>query len=129
MTNSTVSQVYDHFPRGELTVAEGVVAATTRWVGLAAMLFAVVFMLLMLARPVMADETMQRGDLVRILTDRYAELPTGRGLTADGQMLEVLSTEDGATWTIILTRPDGSSRVISAGQAWMPVTVALGPDV
>ena len=129
MSNTAVSEVFDHLPREELTVAEAVVAAATRGVGLAAMLFAVVFTLLMLVRPVMADEAMQRGDLVRILTDRYAELPTGRGLTADGQLLEVLTTQDGTTWTIILTRPDGTSQVISAGQAWTTVTVALGPDV
>ncbi len=128
MSDTAICQDFEQVD-DKMMLAESVVAAVTRVVGFAAMLFAAVFVLLMWAQPVWADDAMQRGDLVRILTDRYAESPAAMGLTGDGRLLEVLTTQDGKTWTIILTKPDGTSQVISAGQAWTQTAVALGPDV
>ena len=39
-------------------------------------------------------------------------------LTSAGTLLEVLTADDGATWTIIVSRPDGLSCVVAAGQNW-----------
>ena len=44
----------------------------------------------------------------------------------------MFTSDGGATWTIILTRPGGTSCLVAAGEAWMtlPVKVMVkGPDV
>jgi hypothetical protein len=48
----------------------------------------------------------------------YGELPRGVGVTDAGNLLEVLSAGDGATWSIIVTTPDGMSCLVAAGEAW-----------
>jgi hypothetical protein len=50
------------------------------------------------------------------------------GLVSNGAVLEVLTSDKGS-WTIIVTRPDGTSCVVAAGEAWenLPKLVA-GPD-
>ncbi len=81
------------------------------------------------ADPAMADpNVLERDDLVTRLGNRYAEAPVAMGLTDKGQLIEVLSTDDGATWTIILTTPAGVSRILGAGSTWMPVSAPVGPD-
>ena len=48
----------------------------------------------------------------------YAEAPVSRGLTASGtQMVEILASERG-TFSIILTKPDGESCLMAAGDSW-----------
>ena len=39
------------------------------------------------------------------------------GLVSNGSILEVLASKDGS-WTISVTRPDGMSCVVAAGEAW-----------
>lgn len=58
-----------------------------------------------------------RAEILTQLSDRYKEAPTGMGLTASGQVLELLSSENG-TWTIIVTNPQGVSCVLAVGEAW-----------
>ncbi len=70
-----------------------------------------------------------RHDLVKLLGDRYAEAPVAVGLTDDGGVLEVLAAVDGSTWTIIVTSPDGMSRVVGAGESWPDVTSAPGQRI
>ncbi len=49
------------------------------------------------------------------------------GLVSNGSINEVLASKDGS-WTIIVTRPDGMSCVVAAGEAWegMPELAMLG---
>jgi hypothetical protein len=35
-----------------------------------------------------------------------------------GRLLEVFATGSGSTWTIVMTRPDGTSCVVASGEAW-----------
>ncbi|MFQ6017937.1 MAG: hypothetical protein ACE5KF_07050 [Kiloniellaceae bacterium] len=56
--------------------------------------------------------------MVERLAERYGEAPIAAGVTARGALLEVLATEDGATWTIIVTTPQGLSCVRAAGEGW-----------
>ena len=59
-----------------------------------------------------------RTDLTAMLNERYAELPSALGVQADGQLVEVFVSENGSSWTIVLTRPDGWSCIVAVGQHW-----------
>lgn len=59
----------------------------------------------------------QRDSMVDWLAAKYQEVPIASGVTKGG-LVEVLSTEDGYTWTIIVTSPKGDSCVIATGQGW-----------
>jgi len=59
-----------------------------------------------------------RTDVVKALGDRFHETQSAMALTSVGTLLEVLTADDGATWTIIVSRPDGLSCVVAAGQNW-----------
>jgi hypothetical protein len=60
----------------------------------------------------------KRAVLLRELETRYQEKPIAMGLGANGALIEVLAASDGATWTIILSYPDGMSCMLAAGQDW-----------
>ena len=40
------------------------------------------------------------------------------GVAKNGGLVEVLTSGAGSTFTIILTRPDGTTCMIAAGQGW-----------
>lgn len=70
-----------------------------------------------------------RDGLLTQLEQKYGEVPVAIGV-AGGALVELLSTEDGMTWTIILTSPQGVSCLIASGEGWRPLTpVATGPAV
>lgn len=48
----------------------------------------------------------------------YDEAPVAAGLTQDGRMVEVLSSGDGQTWTIIISKPNGETCVLLSGEGW-----------
>jgi len=59
-----------------------------------------------------------RADLTEMLQQKFAEQPSALGLQADGQLVEVFVADDGASWTIVLTRPDGRSCIVAVGRHW-----------
>ncbi len=64
----------------------------------------------------------------RQLGSAYSETQVAIGLASNGGVVEVFSTDDGASWTIVMTMPTGMSCVVAAGEAWEQITnVALGP--
>ena len=46
-------------------------------------------------------------DLAAMLNRKYAEAPNAVGVQANGHLVEVFASSDGASWTIVVTRPDG----------------------
>ncbi len=61
------------------------------------------------------------------LESRFAEAPIAIGLASNGGVIELFSTGDGSTWTIVLTLPDGMSCVMATGQGWESLPpIALG---
>lgn len=62
-----------------------------------------------------------RSSLIEHLSGRFAETPVAAGLAANGSMVEVFSSPDGQTWTIVLTRPDGATCVVASGESWIDV--------
>lgn len=77
------------------------------------------------ARQAAADQQVtacgQRTDVVKALGDRFHEKQSAMALTSVGTMLEVLTSDNGATWTIIVSRPDGFGCIFAAGQNWQIV--------
>jgi hypothetical protein len=58
-----------------------------------------------------------RDDLKSDLEKSYSETPIARGLATAGMMIEVFASAEG-TFTIVATRPDGTSCLMAAGEAW-----------
>ncbi len=67
-------------------------------------------------------------EVTKQLESRHSESQVGIGLASTGQVFEVFTTGDGSSWTIVMTRPDGMSCLVAAGEAWEQIVkVALGP--
>ena len=59
----------------------------------------------------------KRADMIRTLAKRYSEAPRAIGLAGQQAMIEIFTSKAG-TFTILLTKPDGASCIISAGENW-----------
>jgi hypothetical protein len=60
----------------------------------------------------------QRDSVLQVLQQKYKEQPVALGVTHNGGLVEVLTTEDGTTWSIIVTTPQGMSCLVAAGEGW-----------
>ncbi len=60
----------------------------------------------------------QRASVIGRLGEKYREAPVAIGVTSTGGMVEVLTTGDGGTWTIIVSNPNGTSCLIAVGEGW-----------
>ena len=74
-----------------------------------------------------------RDGLLSQLESKYGEVPVAIGVTGGdggGALIELLTAQDGMTWTIILTSPQGVSCLIASGEGWRPLApVVSGPTV
>jgi hypothetical protein len=59
-----------------------------------------------------------RPEFLKQLSKRFNEEPVALGLTNNGSLIELLASDDGSTWTIMISRPNGSSCLIAAGEGW-----------
>ena len=66
-----------------------------------------------------------RQAIVDQLGAQHGEKLAGIGLTANGQVLELFAAPSG-NWTIIMTRPDGASCLMSVGEGWQSVQPTRG---
>ena len=81
----------------------------------------------LMARPAAAQSAaMPRTAVVELLGDRYSEQSVGLGIARNGGVIELFTSTDGATWTIVLTMPNGMSQVIASGESWMDMTPVVG---
>ena len=75
------------------------------------------------AKPAAADEALRlwtdRDVVVEQLAKLYAEAPRALGITADGAVLELFTANDGETWTIVVTLPNGMSQIVATGEHWI----------
>jgi len=62
-----------------------------------------------------------RTEVLGHLAKKYQEEPVAVGVSNKGTLIEVLSTGDGQTWTIIASTPQGKSCVIAAGEGWRDI--------
>ena len=70
-----------------------------------------------------------RDQILGWLASAYREAPVAAGVTAGGELVEVLARPDGRTWTIIITTPKGLSCLVAAGEGWRAVDrVPVDPE-
>ncbi len=83
-----------------------------------------------LSAPVRAAPQCSAHDrMLALLESEYREVPVAVGLNNSGGLVEVLTTGDGATWSIIVTTPQGMSCLVAAGEGWRAVEPeSAGPD-
>ncbi|MHA1114056.1 MAG: hypothetical protein ACTSRY_06070, partial [Alphaproteobacteria bacterium] len=67
----------------------------------------------------------QRAEILAQLNDRYSEAPVAMGLASNGGMIEILTSGNGTTWTIIVTMPNGLACLVAAGEGWERVPVSV----
>ncbi|MEM7224616.1 MAG: hypothetical protein AAF495_16675 [Pseudomonadota bacterium] len=64
------------------------------------------------------DHCADREEVLRRLSEKYAEAPVARGLSLDGRMVEVLTSADGTSWSIVVSSPGKESCIALAGEGW-----------
>lgn len=57
-------------------------------------------------------------EVTKQLASGHSENPVGIGLASNGAVVEVFSSSDGSSWTIIMTMPNGMSCLVTAGEYW-----------
>lgn len=60
-----------------------------------------------------------RDSLVKLLEDRFAEQPVAVGLEASGQLIELFTSAENESWTMVMTMPAGQSCVLAVGEYWL----------
>lgn len=64
------------------------------------------------------------------LQNGYAEQPIALGVTSAGTVMELWTTANGNTWTLIVTMSNGDSCVVGAGDDWTTIQkTAAGKDL
>ena len=66
-----------------------------------------------------------RSDVTSELNDKYSESHVASGLQSEEGLVEIWA-EEGGSWTILLTRPDGKTCVMASGTHWLE---ALTPEM
>jgi hypothetical protein len=64
------------------------------------------------------DNCADRQRVLDFLSENYQESPVAAGIANNGGLIEVVTTPDGGTWTILITMPDGTSCMVAAGEDW-----------
>lgn len=65
-----------------------------------------------------ANPCTNRAAVIQQLSSEYSEDPVAMGLANNGGVIELLHSRDRATWTLIITMPDGTTCPIAAGENW-----------
>jgi hypothetical protein len=89
---------------------------------------ALVFGMLAAAPPLVAQTVScgPREALVQQLQGKFGEMRQGVGLRGSDAIFEIWSSEETGSWSIVVTRPNGVSCIVAAGQDWLtlPDTMA-----
>ena len=65
-----------------------------------------------------AQACAERARVVQKLQEKFGESLRSLGLHRADGVVEVYSSEETGTWTILMTRPDGKTCLLAAGQGW-----------
>ena len=66
-------------------------------------------------RPAPGSYCVPFGEMTERLAAEYGELVIGRGLNANGVLVELYASADGESWTIVWSRADGLSCIWASG--------------
>ncbi|WP_298370509.1 hypothetical protein [uncultured Bradyrhizobium sp.] len=70
-----------------------------------------------------AETCAQRSDFIALLKDRFGEIEVAQGLSSNGHLVEIFVAPAG-NWTILLSRPNGLSCLVDAGEPWLMAPAA-----
>lgn len=91
-------------------------------------LIALIVLGVILSFPAWGQASLQcasREHVVDWLKREYDEVPVARG-TVKGNLVELFTSPDGNTWTIIATRPNGAACPVASGDGWETYPVKRG---
>ena len=75
----------------------------------------------LLATPALAQQQQaacgDRVDLLSQLKSKYHESPAAYGMTGNGSVVELMTSDDGS-WTLVLSFPNGRSCMMATGEGW-----------
>ena len=69
----------------------------------------------------------KRDALIEGLATKYGELRVAGGLQSATEMVEVFTSTATGSFTILLTRPNGLSCIVSTGKGWNAIEPTEGP--
>ena len=85
-----------------------------------------------LAAPALPAAAAQRcgahAQIVAQLAERYGESRQAIALDGANQVIEVFASDDTGSWTLLVTRADGRSCLLAAGQAYESLDETLPQD-
>ena len=92
---------------------------------------ALVFGMAAMAPPAFAQQPAcgERDSLTERLESRYNEHQTGLGLQTNNRLVEIWTSQDTGSWTIIVTLADGTSCILATGENWHHETPALNAEL
>ena len=91
---------------------------------------ALIFGMAAIPPPVAAQsQCMPRALLTEQLHEQYGEALLVEGMVDPRQIIEFWVAPEGQSWTVLLSRADGLSCVLSAGMGWLPAPAPLQPVV
>lgn len=93
--------------------------------GLTVLVFAAMMISLKVTDASAQNACFERGALIKHLGGKFDEAPVAAGLAANGSVLEVFTSPDGITWTIVLTQPNGATCVMASGESWMGMPIPV----
>ncbi len=110
--------------RYDLAARTAPALAIVRTVGASMLMIAMMLVMWSTFDPAAAQTACtMRSAVAERLAEDYAEAPVAAGLASSGAVFEVFTSGDGATWTIVLTQPDGMTCLVAAGEAWTTLPV------
>lgn len=59
-----------------------------------------------------------RDAVIGALAEGYGERLAGAGLQSETRVLEVWTSDESGTWTILMTRADGTTCIVASGTDW-----------
>jgi hypothetical protein len=68
-----------------------------------------------------------RDEVISMLAERFGEELRSVGLSPRG-IVEIYSSEETGTWTILMNRTDGLACLLASGQLWEQDAVSLEPE-
>jgi len=69
----------------------------------------------------------ERAEVTAKLHQKFGEMQAATGLVSSDRMLEVWRSDDGS-WTILMTRPDGQTCIMAAGELWREAPAGTSGD-
>jgi len=69
----------------------------------------------------------QRRTVLRYLSTASSENPVAMGVAENGGLIEVLTSHQGDTLSIIVTTPDSKTCIVAAGPDWYPLILKSTP--